>query len=246
VDTYRLKRILSKEIAKIRRLQPDDIKDEFRRIYRKLPNIIHLKQLVFFSIIFSIIISVLFWDRFSSLNNYHTYDKPFYGGTYTEGIVGEVKGLNPLFSALSPAEDDLSTLVFSGLLKTNSRGELEGDLAEIWSKSADGKDYYFNLRKNVKWHDGAPFKADDVIFTINSIQNPDARSPYFYNWKGVTVNKVDDHGLKISLEKSLNSFTTNLTVGILPKHLLEKVPPKNLRLAEFNLMPIGTDRKSVV
>ncbi|MCL5093749.1 MAG: peptide ABC transporter substrate-binding protein [Patescibacteria group bacterium] len=240
MDFKKVQRVIQKEIFRLKGLEPSDLKREIIIVLKKLPDIVHLKQLVFFSVIFSVVILVLFFQSFSSLKNYYSLAKPSYSGSYTEGIIGEVKGINPIFSIVNPTEDDVVTLVFSGLTKINSKGQVEGDLAEKWQMSPDGKVFQFKLKKNIRWHDGVPLNSDDVIFTINAIQNPDARSPYFYSWRGVQVQKDGSDSVRITLASPLPSFIYNTTVGILPKHLLEKIPAKSLKLAEFNQAPIGS------
>lgn len=79
------------------------------------------------------------------------------------------------------------------------------DLADSYEKSEDGRHWVIRLRKDVVWHDGVPFTADDVIFTINAIQNPDTRSPYRVAWQGVTVTKISDYTLTFDL-KTLMPF----------------------------------------
>jgi peptide/nickel transport system substrate-binding protein len=131
-------------------------------------------------------------------------------------------------------------LIFSGLTRFNTDGELEPDIASTWTVSPDGKTYTFQLRHNVKWQDGVPFTAQDVLFTIEAIQNPDTRSPLEVTWQGVKVSAVGDYTVVFTLPKPYTPFIDNTTVGLLPAHLLGNTDPSSLRIAPFNQQPVGT------
>lgn len=223
----------------IEKINPDTGRVYFRRFLKRLPDISHLRNIVLFSAIASMVIFVMFSQRFSALANYLP-QYPIYGGTYTEGVVGNIDQLNPLFAPVNSAETSATALIFSGLTKKNATMQVIPDLAEKWDISADGKTYTFHLRKNVTWHDGSKFSADDVLFTINTIQNPDVRSPYLETWKGVTVTKKDDQTVVFDLPNAYAPFLTLTNLPIIPAHVLEKVPPRNIKIAEFSTKPIGT------
>lgn len=161
------------------------------------------------------------------------------GGTYREGVVGPILAINPVITTGGPAAD-VSRLVFNGLTKFNDKGEVVGDLAEKWDVSPDGKTYTFSLRKGVKWHDGQPFTARDVEFTVRAIQTPDTRSPLTGSWQGVRAAAVDDTTVQFVLPAPFTPFINLTTVGIIPRHLLEGVDPNLMSQADFNQAPIGT------
>lgn len=162
------------------------------------------------------------------------------GGTYQEGVVGQPRLINPLFVAANDVDRDLSKLIFAGLMRYGSDGSLLPDMAERYEISSDGKTYTFFLRTDALWHDGAPVTADDVLFTISLVQNPLVQSSVRINWQGVKAEKLDEHRIQFSLASPYAPFLENTTVGILPKHLWEKVSLENLRLAELNLRPVGS------
>jgi peptide/nickel transport system substrate-binding protein len=224
---------------KIEKINPDNGRIYFRRLLKRLPDISHLRNIVLFTAIASLVIFVMFSQRFTALSNYLP-QYPVYGGTYTEGVVGTVSQLNPLFTPVNSAETSATALIFSGLTKKNGNAQVVSDLAEKWEISPDGKTYTFHLRKNVEWHDGSKFSADDVVFTINTIQNPDVRSPYLDTWKGVTVEKKDANTVIFTLPNAYAPFLTLTDVPIVPAHILEKVPPRNIKIAEFSTQPVGT------
>lgn len=162
------------------------------------------------------------------------------GGAYREAAVGQPRYLNPILASTSDLDLDITRLVYSSLFRLNQNLELEGDLASSYEVSSDQKTYTIKLRDNVKWHDGQPFTADDVLFTIRSIQTPDYASPLQSSFEGIEVQKVDDYTVRFTLQQPYALFLTSLTVGIAPQHVWEDIPPKNASLAEQILKPIGT------
>ncbi len=165
--------------------------------------------------------------------------RPVAGGTYSEALTGEIKTINPALPDNS-ASADAAKLIFSGLTKYDSQGMLRSDLATNWVISSDGKTYTFYLRKGVKWHDGVPFTAQDVLFTLAVVQNPDTRSPLAPDWKGIKASAPNDQTVIFTLPKAYTPFMVSTTLGILPRHLLENVEPKQLRVNTFNQRPVGT------
>lgn len=165
--------------------------------------------------------------------------QPQKGGTYVEGVAGQIKTINPILPENS-ASNDATRLVFNGLTRFTTDGELAPDLAESWKISPDGKTYTFKLKQGVKWHDGIPFTAHDVAFTLVAIQNPDTRSPLATSWQGVSAEVIDDHTVNFKLTKPYTPFINATTVGVLPRHLLEGVEPRTMKVAKFNQEPVGT------
>ncbi len=164
------------------------------------------------------------------------------GGIYTEAVVGSLGRLNPMLDWNNPADRDINRLIFSGLLKFDSRGLPQPDLADSWGSSADGTQYNFSIRPTAVWHDGEPVTTDDVIFTIEVIKSSGSLFPQDIKdlWSQVDVKKLDDHTIQFKLPEPFAPFLDYVTFGILPKHLLETVPADQLASAEFNLQPVGT------
>lgn len=166
---------------------------------------------------------------------------PKIGGKYSEAIIGQPRYINPLLAPFNDVDRDLSQLVFSGLMTYDNNGKIIPDLAENYEIKDDGKTYEISLKKNVKWHDGESFNADDVVFTIKILQDPEYMSPLRVNWQGIKIEKIDDFKVRFTLSNPYSSFAESLTLGILPKHLWEGIHPKNFSLADFNIKgPIGT------
>ncbi len=167
---------------------------------------------------------------------------PSSGGTYVEGLAGTPRFINPLLRPTSQVDRDLCALIFNGLTRMGPRGQVVPDLAESWKVSPDGLTYTFTLRPRVRWHDGQYLSADDVLFTISLIQDPDYPGPADLAalWRSVTVTKVDARTIQFSLEQPYAPFLDHTTLGILPEHVLQEVPVASLPQHAFNLQPIGT------
>jgi peptide/nickel transport system substrate-binding protein len=125
-------------------------------------------------------------------------------------------------------------------LEYDGQGGLKPDLAESYDISDDKTTYTFHLKKNVTWHDGIPFNAQDVLFTVNTLSDPSYKSPLRANWQGIESNLIDDYTIEFKIKTPYIGFLNNLTFGILPKHIWESVQPDNFHLAKMNLEPIGT------
>ncbi len=166
--------------------------------------------------------------------------KPKHAGSASIGIFGSPRFLNPVLNQLNDADRDLSAVIFSGLMKYDGQGNLINDLAENYSIGEFGKIYDVTIRKNIKWHDEKPLTADDVIFTLQIIQNSEYRSPLRALWQSIEIEKIDDLTIRFKLKNAYASFLNNLTFGILPKHLWESVTPAQFALHELNLKPVGS------
>ena len=112
------------------------------------------------------------------------------GGTYSEGVIGEPRYINPALASASEVDRDLTTLIFSGLVKHNELGNIIPDLAESYQIRDNGKTYEFKLKENLSWPDKKPLTSDDVIFTINLIKDSKFQSPLRNNWQGVRIEKL--------------------------------------------------------
>lgn len=176
---------------------------------------------------------------------YHNYSHhlqliPQVGREYTEGVLGQPRFINPILAQTNDADKDIVQLVYSSLFKYDGQANLAPDLVEDYVIEEEGLTYTFYLKKNVSWHDQEPLTADDIIFTIKTIQDPEFKSPLRANWQGVELEKVDDFTVRFKLNNIYAPFLHNLTVGILPKHLWAGISAQNFALAEYNLKPIGS------
>ena len=133
------------------------------------------------------------------------------------------------------------SLLFDTLIWKDSKGFVPA-LAEKWEISADGRTYRFLLRKNVKWHDGKPFKAADVVFTFRYLKEQG------YTWSSVAmidrVEAVGDHEVKIILAKPYAPFLDNVagTAPMLPQHIWRDVKDARQFLQPAALIGTGPYR----
>jgi peptide/nickel transport system substrate-binding protein len=164
------------------------------------------------------------------------------GGIYTEALIGSLGRLNPMLDWNNPADRDINRLIFSGLIRFDSHGLPQPDLAEAWGTSPDGVLYNFSIRSNAVWHDGEPVTSDDVIYTIELIKSAGSLFPQDVKdlWSQIEVKRLNDKTLQFKLPEPFAPFLDYATFGVLPKHLLESVPADQLAIAQFNLQPIGT------
>jgi ABC-type transport system substrate-binding protein len=165
---------------------------------------------------------------------------PKVAGTYREGVIGSPQSLNPLFSSLNEVDQDIVSLVYSGLLRYDSKRRLVPDLAIKYDISSDNKVYTFELKQNVRWHDGEIFTAEDVVATFELIQDTGVGSPLAVSFQKVLVQAIDTYTVSFTLEEPFTSFLPSLTVGIVPTHIWSNIPASQIRLAQRNLQPIGT------
>ncbi|KKS37161.1 MAG: hypothetical protein A3G49_03770 [Candidatus Sungbacteria bacterium RIFCSPLOWO2_12_FULL_41_11] len=164
------------------------------------------------------------------------------GGTYREGLLKQPQLINPLYISNNDTDRDLINLIYSSLIRFNSKGEIIKDLADNWEVSADNKVFTFELNKNAKWHDGRELTADDVIFTVKAIQNPEYKSPQRPNWQGVNTEKINDYTVRFMLKQPYTAFFENAALPIMPKHIWENISPQNAVISDLNLKPIGSGK----
>lgn len=159
------------------------------------------------------------------------------GGTYIEATVGRVNSMNPLFATTS-SEKVLSKLLFATLTYNDFSGHPGPGLADSVKHSDDGKNWQIHLRQGLLWSDGEPITNDDVIFTINLIQNPAVSTIYTANLANVKVSEDENGNINFTLPASYTDFVTALNIPVVPKHALENTPLKTLAEANFSKNPI--------
>ncbi len=155
---------------------------------------------------------------------------PIAGGSYTEGVVGQPITLNPILSA-NGADQELSALLYAPL----------GKLLAASSTTSDGKIYTLELKDDLKWSDGKNLTSDDVVFTIQTIQDYNAHSPLYQSWKGISVEKVSRVQVKLTIP-SRNVFFADAiqSLPVVPRHIYGPIPVENLDLSVYKLKPVGS------
>jgi len=124
-------------------------------------------------------------------------------------------------------------LVFMPLVARNSRGELEGRLAESWEPSPDFRTWTIRLRDGIRWHDGVPVTAHDMKFTLDLLQRPETM--YFVPG-GYTATVLDDRTYTMSYhhqDLSNQGGALDDNIACWPKHLLEKLDPTQINSWDF-------------
>lgn len=238
-DILKKKKFFSERLLSAKlKIKEELVKMPTRRQWARFFEILESREKILFALIaFLAIISAVAWWQASYRDS--TVPVPDFGGTWNEGLIGEPRYLNPVLAQTNDVDRDLAQLLFANLMRYNSAGELVPDIVRTYDISEDGKTYTFTLKENLRWQDNQPLTSDDVIFTIELIQNPDYRSPLRFNWQGVKTERVDDLTFKFILGNKYAPFLNNAVVGVLPKHILGAVSSKNFPLHEFNLNPVG-------
>lgn len=168
--------------------------------------------------------AIIYYDR-------NTEIVPGEGGEFREGVLGQPVLINPIAPS-SDIDRDISRFVFSNLVQVSNGIK----------KSDDGKTWNVRLKENVFWHDGKRLTSDDVIFTINAIENPESRSLLSQSFVGVKLERVSELELKFILPGPYAFFEDDLltSLEIIPKHIFADIPVENFALSNYRLKPVGS------
>lgn len=159
-----------------------------------------------------------------------TVEVAAYGGTWREGIVGQPVFINPVISS-NEADHDISKLVFD---------DLEG-LSESIKPDAILKEWTIRLKEGLKWSDGAKITSDDIIFTFDTIVDPESRSPFAASFDGARVERISELEVKFILPSSYVFFEDTLMgLNVIPKHVFGNIPPANFSLSSYAREPVGS------
>jgi peptide/nickel transport system substrate-binding protein len=155
------------------------------------------------------------------------------GGTLTVGISSDIKTLDPQMSPLDVFRHTIRSTVFEALVYMNP-DTLQADpmLAQSWQTAPDGRSVVFGLQRGVTWHDGTPFTAVDVVFSIKRVQDPKVGSPFSPQVAQVAdVTALDPHTVRVDLKATTPGILADLSV-------IQMVCQKSIdRIAR---QPIGT------
>ena len=188
---------------------------------------------------FTVLLSISTLTLLIGVNRVISVAVPAPGGALSEGETSPARFINPIL-AISQTDQDITSLAFSGLMRAKPDGTFIPDLASSYSISADGTTYSFTLRPNATFQDGKPVTADDVLFTVGLAQNPDIKSPRRADWEGVSVSSPDAHTIVFTLPHAYAPFIEDSALGILPKHLWQKVSADEFPFSPLNTHPVGT------
>ena len=156
--------------------------------------------------------------------------------------------LNPYF-AVGTKDQDGSRIFYEPLASWDPDGNLSPVLAaevptlQNGGLSKDGKTIVWKLKKDVQWHDGKPFTADDVVFNWEYAADPATAAYSIATYKDIKVEKIDALSVRVTLAKP-TPFWADAFVGvrgmIIPKHVFEPFKGAKSREAPANLKPVGT------
>ncbi|MEO8572228.1 MAG: peptide ABC transporter substrate-binding protein [Chloroflexota bacterium] len=164
---------------------------------------------------------------------------------YREGILGRPTNVNPLASR-TQADRDLVALVFSGLVGRDAAARPIPAIALSWTSSSDGAVWTFTLDPAARWQDGEPLTADDVVFTIQTLQDPAYHGPGAGSWTGIAATAVDAETIRFDVTTPIGAFLDLATQPIVPAHLLDATPPGALADDPFGDAPIGSGPYAIV
>jgi peptide/nickel transport system substrate-binding protein len=230
----------SKKISKnARRMEAASTRHAHRFVVKKLENLRDARQHIIGWLALVTVLVVAVALQMSWYQEVYQKSVRSAGGTYAEAIIGSINTLNPLY-ATSTSELSSSRLIFSSLYDYDATGHLRGDVAKSIRADKNKQIYTVELRDDVYWHDGKKLTADDVVYTVGIMKDPEARSPLQRSWDDVAAKTIDDHTVQFELSGPLASFQSALTFSILPKHILGDVSPSTMRENTFGVSPIGS------
>jgi len=166
---------------------------------------------------------------------------PAYGDTFIEATIGDISGLIPNITS-DGASHDVGGMIYDGLVKTDKDLNYVPAMAEAWEFSKDCLELTWKLRRDVKWHDGHPFTADDVMFTYQTMINPKTPTAYKDDFLPVKSAEVlDPYTFRVTYARPFAKAVQSWGTWMLPKHLLDKyVADGKLKESPENSHPIGT------
>jgi len=166
----------------------------------------------------------------SYVMNERTEEIPVSGGIWREGVVGQPVFVNPIISG-NDADQDISRLIFAGL----------ADMSDDIRSDESGRIWTVRIKEGIKWHDGEKITSDDVIYTFDTIIDPESRSPISGNFDGASVSRVSELEVKFTLPSSYVFFETTLkNMRVIPKHIFGNIPPANFNLSSYVREPVGS------
>jgi len=166
---------------------------------------------------------------------------PAAGGRYVEAFVGQPNTLNPLLAQLDPVDREFVPLLFAGLMRTTPDGQIVPDLAERWEVAPDGRTYTFTLRAGLRWSDGTPLDANDVVFTYDALRAPDfpADPDFLAPWREVRTEALDDRTVRCTLARPWSGFLDAATLPLVPRQVLSGTSGSAWLRHPFNYQPVG-------
>ena len=166
---------------------------------------------------------------------------PAHGDTFIEATIGDIAGLIPNITS-DGASHEVGNMIYDGLVKADKDLNFVGAMAESWEFSPDCLELTWKLKRNIKWHDGHPFTADDVLFTYQAMINPKTPTAYKEDFLAVkSAEVIDPYTVRLRYARPLAKAVQSWSMWMLPKHLLENyVADGKLKESPENSRPVGT------
>ena len=161
------------------------------------------------------------------------------GGAYTEGTLGKINSMNPLYATTS-SEKTLAKLLFAGLLSVDVSGNLGNDLAESVSVDDSKKVWTVKLRDNLRWSDGEPLTTDDVIYSFELINNSAAKTAISTGFLNTKIKQINELTVEFTLPTAYVAFYDALDFPIIPAHILSEVEPALVFEHNFSSHPVSS------
>jgi peptide/nickel transport system substrate-binding protein len=163
------------------------------------------------------------------------------GGTVIVGMRSDFGGFNPITSSAGYDIELMNYALFTPLVQYDENLQVVPYLAESWEMQDDTA-IVFRLRQDVRWHDGQPVTAHDVEFTFNIAKNPASASllgsVFLADVESARV--VDEHTIAFRFSRPHAQALEDFWWAPAPRHLLQQIPPAELRNAPFNREPVGS------
>jgi peptide/nickel transport system substrate-binding protein len=166
-------------------------------------------------------------------------DASRFGGTVVIANNDDLDNLNAFVAVQKFSQEVNQFLVFLPLLRHGPALDYEPVLAEAWEVVGDTA-AVFQLRRDVRWHDGERTTARDVVFTLQRVLDPETGYPntdYFAQWTGAEA--VDSFTVRVSFRPHAEPLAGVPFLPIMPAHLLDTISPAAMRTAAFNKRPVG-------
>lgn len=168
-----------------------------------------------------------------------------YGGTVVIAGAADLQGMNSLTASDNNSNNIQREMLFMPLIKYDERINPVPWLAESWDTvrvAPDSIDLTFHIRRDIRWHDGEPTTAEDVLFTFQRAVDPATAFPNVSGFGEYSRDPevVDPYTIRFRLRPHSDFLDMWYQTSVMPKHLLEDVPPEQLIQHPFNTsQPVG-------
>lgn len=227
------RRDLTKQVRKI---EKSTLKHARRFVTSRIDRLSLVRRVVFGWAVLIFILAGVSMSQWFGFQRAYTTDAFVAGGAYSEGVLGPLETLNPIF-ARSSAERSASRLLFASLYTYDSTAHIKGDLAKSISVNDKQTEYTVELHKDLKWSDGAKLDAEDVVFTVDLLKNPEVGAE-ISGWSSIRAELVDEYRVKFTLPGAYAPFIHAMTFPVLPEHVLADIDPVTLREHKFSSSPV--------